>query len=232
MTASTASTATAPVARGSPSCRRLAGRSRWGSRDRRLARGRGDECHGRRSRGGRHGEFGEAEVGVHVVEGREWLLARNELRNDVKSFAEATLDVEHERVVRDGLAKVSECVGEALHLAAVDVDGEGALGECAELDVDEHGARRAVVEELLLEAKPGDMASDAVAVMDDVEQVGGDGVEEPGHHHAVHATPRGVGEARRIAEDMVLQGEAVEDEEDVAAPLGEVGFLEVQSNRN
>jgi hypothetical protein len=31
---------------------------------------------------------------------------------------------------------------------------------------------------------------------------------------------------------MVLQGEAVEDEEDVAAPLGEVGFLEVQSNRN
>jgi hypothetical protein len=31
---------------------------------------------------------------------------------------------------------------------------------------------------------------------------------------------------------MVLQGEAAEDEEDVAAPLGEVGGLKVQSDRN
>jgi hypothetical protein len=67
--------------------------------------------------------------------------------------------------------------------------------------------------------------------MDDVEQVGGDGVEEPGHHHAIHATLRRVREARHIAKDMVLQGEAAEDE-DGAAPLGEVGFLEVQSDRN
>jgi hypothetical protein len=31
---------------------------------------------------------------------------------------------------------------------------------------------------------------------------------------------------------MVLQGEAAEDEEDVVAPLGEVGGLKVQSDRN
>jgi hypothetical protein len=31
---------------------------------------------------------------------------------------------------------------------------------------------------------------------------------------------------------MVLQGEATEDEEDVAAPLGEIGGLKVQSDRN
>jgi hypothetical protein len=31
---------------------------------------------------------------------------------------------------------------------------------------------------------------------------------------------------------MVLQGEAAEDEENVAAPLGEVGGLKIQSNRN
>jgi hypothetical protein len=31
---------------------------------------------------------------------------------------------------------------------------------------------------------------------------------------------------------MVLQGEATEDEEDVAAPLGEVGGLKVQSDQN
>jgi hypothetical protein len=154
------------------------------------------------------------------------------LRDDVKSFAEAAQDVEHERAVRDGLAKIGEGVGETLHFAAVGVDGEGALGERAELSVDEHGARRAVVEELLLETEPGDTGSDVVAVVDYVEKVGGDGVEEPGQHHAVHAAPRRVGEARRIAEDMVLQGETAEDEEDIAAPLGEVGFLEVQSHRN
>jgi hypothetical protein len=95
----------------------------------------------------------------------------------LESFAEAAQDVEHQGAVLDGLAKVGERVGEALHLAAIVIDGEGALGERAELGVDEHGARRVVVEELLLKAEPGDPGSDTVAVMDDIEQVGGDGVE-------------------------------------------------------
>jgi hypothetical protein len=37
---------------------------------------------------------------------------------------------------------------------------------------------------------------------------------------------------RGIAEDMVLQGEAAEDEQEVAAPLREVGGLEVQNKGN
>jgi hypothetical protein len=110
-------------------------------------------------------------IGADVVEGRERPLAGNKLSHDLESFAEAVQDVEHQGVVLDGLAKVGERVGEALHLAAIVVDGEGALGERAELGVDDHGARRAVVEELLLKAEPGDPGSDTVAVMDDIEQV-------------------------------------------------------------
>jgi hypothetical protein len=67
--------------------------------------------------------------------------------------------------------------------------------------------------------------------MDDVEEVGGDGVEEPRDDNTVHTSPGRVGEGR-IAEDMVLQGEAAKGEEEVAAPLRVVGGLEIQSDRN
>jgi hypothetical protein len=67
--------------------------------------------------------------------------------------------------------------------------------------------------------------------MDDVKEVSGDGVEEPRDDNTVHTSPGRVGEGR-IAEDMVLQGEAAEGEEEVAAPLRVVGGLEIQSDRN
>jgi len=60
-------------------------------------------------------------------------------------------------------------------------------------------------------------------LVDDVRKVGGDGVEDPGNNHAVHAGPRRVVEAGGVGKDVVLQREATEDEEDVAAPLGVVG---------
>lgn len=91
--------------------------------------------------------------------------------------------------VLDGLAKVSEGVSHGLHLAAVVIDGEGTLGKGAKLSVEEHGARLAVVQELLLELKPGNPSRDNVTVADDVEEVGGDGVVEPGDNDAIHAGP-------------------------------------------
>ena len=69
-------------------------------------------------------------------------------------------------------------------------------------------------------------------LVDDVQKVGGDGVEDLGDDHAVHAGPRWIGEAGGVTEDVVLQREAAEDEEDVAAPPGVVGGLEVQNDRN
>jgi hypothetical protein len=50
----------------------------------------------------------------------------------------------------NGFAKVGEGVGHGLHLAAVVVDGECALGESTKLCAEEHGAGFSVVEELFL----------------------------------------------------------------------------------
>ena len=69
-------------------------------------------------------------------------------------------------------------------------------------------------------------------LVDDVQKVRGDGVENPGDDHAVHAGPCWVGDSGVVTEDVILQREAAEDEEDVAAPLGVVGGLEVQNDRN
>ena len=44
--------------------------------------------------------------------------------------------------------------------------------------------------------------------------------------------PCWIGDSGVVTEDVILQHEAAEDEEDVAAPLGVVGGLEVQNNRN
>jgi hypothetical protein len=37
----------------------------------------------------RHVEFGEAEIGANIGEGREWPLAGNELRHELKALIES-----------------------------------------------------------------------------------------------------------------------------------------------
>jgi hypothetical protein len=68
--------------------------------------------------------------------------------------------------------------------------------------------------------------------VDDVEEVGGDGVEDPRDDDAVHARPRRIVGMNDVAEDMVLQGKAAEDEQEVATPLGVVGGLQVEDDGN
>jgi hypothetical protein len=154
------------------------------------------------------------------------------LRHELKTFIEAPQDIQNKSPVLNGFAEVGEGVGPALHLAAVVINGEGALGEGAELDVEEHGAGLSVVQELLFKTKPSSPSGDAVRLVDDVQEVGGDGVEDPGDDHAIHARPRWIVEAGGVTENMVLQREPAEDEEEVATPLGVIGGLEVQNNRN
>jgi hypothetical protein len=106
---------------------------------------------------------------VDVGERWERLLAGDELRHELEALIEATQDVEHQGAVLNGFAKSGKGVGRSLHLAAVGVDGERALGQSAELSVEDHGARLAIVEELLLEAEPGSSSGDTIAVVDVVQ---------------------------------------------------------------
>ena len=154
----------------------------------------------------------------------------DELRHKLEALIEAAQDVHHQGAVQDRLAKISKAVGHALHFAAEFVDGERVLAELAELGVEQHSPRFAVVEELLLEAEPRGTGRDTVAFVDDVEQVGGDGVEDPRDDDAVHARPGGVVGAGNVAEDVVFQREATEDEKKVPAPLGVVGGLQVKND--
>jgi hypothetical protein len=85
---------------------------------------------------------------------------------------------------------------------------------------------------LFPKAEPGGSRSDPVPVVDDVQQIGGDGVEELGDDDAIHARPGWVGKVWCVGKDMVLQSEATEDEENVAAPLRVVRGLKVQGDRN
>jgi hypothetical protein len=78
---------------------------------------------------------------------------------------------------------------------------------------------------LLLEAQPGDASGDSVAVVDDVQKVGGDRVDQPGDDHAVHPGPSGVVRRRDVTEDVVLQSKSTKDEEYMATPFGEVRGL-------
>jgi hypothetical protein len=155
-------------------CRRLGGSSS------------GDE--GRR-RGGRrpHVELSQPEISTNVGEGREWPLAGDELGHELEPFVEATQDVEHQGAVLDWLTEVGQGISHAFHLAAIVVDGESTLTEGAKLGVEEHGTRLTVVEELLFKPEPGRPGSGGVVLMDDVQEVGGDGVEDPGQNNTVHA---------------------------------------------
>jgi hypothetical protein len=109
------------------------------------------------------------------------------LRHELELLVEAAEQVQDDSTIRDRFAEVGEGVGHPLHLAAVFVDGEGALGEGAKFSIEEHGAGLAVVEELLLDADPGGASRDAVVLMNIIQKVGGDGVEDPGDDHAIHA---------------------------------------------
>jgi hypothetical protein len=80
-----------------------------------------------RSRGGHHVEFCKTEIGANVSKVGKWLLARDELRHELKSLTEAAMDVEHQGAVLNGFAQISESVGQPFHLAAVLINGEGAL---------------------------------------------------------------------------------------------------------
>jgi hypothetical protein len=85
---------------------------------------------------------------------------------------------------------------------------------------------------LLLEAEPGNASANSVAVVDDVQKVGGERVDQPGADHVVHRGPGGVVRRRDITEDVVLQRKSTKDEEYMATPFGEVRGLKIQNNRN
>jgi hypothetical protein len=66
--------------------------------------------------------------------------------------------------------------------------------------------------------------------MDDFQEVRRDRVQNPRDNHTVRAHPCRISGEVIVTEDMILQGEMDKDEQDIAAPLGVVGGLQIKND--
>ena len=119
----------------------------------------------------------------------------------------------------------------ALHLAAELADGEVALDEGTEARVEPQSPDLSVAQELALEHQPGTACARSIA--DEVVEVEGDRLEDPGEDDVVETQPRGgLDRDRGVEEDVVVEGVAAEGEEDQVPPAGVGGRLELEDDRN
>jgi hypothetical protein len=177
----------------------------------------------------RHGELLEKKFIVHGAEGGKRHGPLDESLQVVVAGAEATQEVQHQGTVRHRLAEVAEGVCQALHLAAVLPHREVALGELVELGVEVKGPSVPVPKELFLEGEPR-LAGHVRLVADDVLELDGDCVVEPGEHDGVHQGP---GRRRRgdvVVKDVVGEGIASQGEEELPPLARVVGGRRVQHN--
>jgi hypothetical protein len=111
---------------------------------------------------------------------------------------------------RNRMTDVAELVGDALELGAGVMDGEVALLYSAKLCFQEDGALELIVAEVPLDVGPEREGGDA-RLVDEVEDVGGDGGVYPVDKATVHLTPLGVTLGKRSGRtDMALQAELAE----------------------
>jgi hypothetical protein len=86
----------------------------------------------------------------------------------LEALVEAVQDVQQKSAVTNGFVEVIKGINHVLHLAAIVVDGESALGKGVKLGIEEHGSKLTIVQELLFDPEPGRPSSDVVTLVDDV----------------------------------------------------------------
>ncbi|XP_047079718.1 uncharacterized protein LOC124690372 [Lolium rigidum] len=167
---------------------------------------------------------GGADVGMVGGIGRKW--------GSMGSMMAGGVD--NQRFIADGLADVSEGVGEVLELGAVVADGEIALWRVAEVGLELDGAVLLVVAEEILDGVPDGERSGA-GMHDDAEEVGVDGAVDPGEHGVVITAPSRGG--RRVggsgfAGDVGGETVAAESNEEELPPACVVAVGEAEGDRH
>jgi len=170
----------------------------------------------------------QEKVILHLLEGRERHGADDQGPQVGEALVEPPEEVQDERAVADWLAKGAKVIRHLLQLTAVLGDGEIVLGEGAEGGVEVEDPGLSVSLELGLESDPG-LASSAAGLANDVLQLHGERPEDPGQDDAVHPEPgrRGGG---AVGEDVVVEGVALEGEEDEVPPASIGGRGGVQDD--
>jgi len=125
----------------------MAGRRPQEGRSGGLRRGRNKGSRGRHQLV-RHGQLLQGDLGDDVLELRERAAAAEMAADVAVPVVEPTDDVENQRAIGDGLAKGSEAVRHGLETAVVVGDGEIALDEVLELQVEVERASLQVPQKL------------------------------------------------------------------------------------
>jgi hypothetical protein len=138
-------------------------------------------------------------------------------------------DVEDQNAVLHGPAKVTEGVRHCLHLVAELSNSKVTLHEGAETRIEPQSPGLGIAQKLALERQP--CLASVSRVADEVMEVEGDHLDDPGEHDAIKAQPRGgLGRDRGIDEDVVIEGVATEGEEDQVPPTGISGRLGLEDD--
>jgi len=122
------------------------------------------------------------------------------------------------RSFRNGCPKIGELIGHLLEAPTVVGDGEIALGEAVELDVEKR-ARLTVPQKLGLHYDPK-IASSGATAGDGFGKVIEEGAGDPGLDHAVHANPVRGGRGLGIEKNVILKRELAM-KENMAQEIGD-----------
>ena len=168
------------------------------------------------------GDLLQDKVVLNLQEGGEGPLPGDPCPQVAVAVVETRQDIEYQDSVLHRPAEVVKSIGHALHPPAVLADREVPLREVAEGRIELESAGLGVAEELTLERQPN-LTRGATVGPDDVLEVEGEGPEDPGQGDAVETLPRrGLSRDRHVKEDVVIQGVALEGEED-QVPQSSVG---------
>jgi hypothetical protein len=162
--------------------------------------GGGGECCSWRWRVASQGEFLQGQIILHLREGGEGADASQQSIDVREALVEAMKHVEDEGAISDNLSQGGEIVDHLLQTAAVLSDGEITLYEVAKLRLELDRPCLLIAQELGFDGEPDVPGSGALGG-DDLGEVVGEGVEDPGLDNAVHPIPvrRGDRAARTCA---------------------------------
>jgi hypothetical protein len=134
------------------------------------------------------GVFLQGQIVLHLQEGGEGAGASQQSTDVREALVEAMKHIEDEGAVGDDLSQGGEIVGHLLQTAAVLGDGEITLYEVVKLRLELDRPCLPIAQELGFDGESGVPGSGALGG-DDLGEVVGEGVEDPGLDNAVHPIP-------------------------------------------
>ena len=149
------------------------------------------------------------------------------------AIVETPQDIENHNLVLHRPAEVVKSINHALHPPAVLADKEVPLLEGAEARIELESAGLGVAEKLALEREPDLTCCATVGPANDIQEVEGEGTEDPRQDDAVDMLPcQGLSRDWDVEEDVVVQGVASESEKDQVPPSPIGGRRGVEDDRD